>query len=309
MQSALSQNEKAAASASQQRRLKRVEFALNAALVVCVLMALLVPFDRLPSVRGWGRATRCFRFRSGSRPPVRVEHKNSIPVTIDDGDRLSGGWPPPPLVCGLRRSLTHGPGALRSSDEIPLHPWHAPWSTRWAAGRNPRAARSRRCCRSPLGFPRGTVRRRQWYSHRCKKDVDCCTRFCKQGRCRCKKLGQGCTRDRNCCANGGQPRTCQSGRCQTIPTCTDGIQNQGESDIDCGGPCPRCANGRTCASRDDCASAYCVGGTCQSCPGGDESCFGPGAGASRRGSGGGLGGVRLSVRGMPRVVRGHHRAV
>lgn len=26
------------------------------------------------------------------------------------------------------------------------------------------------------------------------------------------------------------------------PTCTDGIRNQGEASVDCGGPCPACAS-------------------------------------------------------------------
>src|SRR5947207_2527502 len=31
------------------------------------------------------------------------------------------------------------------------------------------------------------------------------------------------------------------------PTCSDGVKNGGESDIDCGGGCPHCASGRRCA--------------------------------------------------------------
>jgi hypothetical protein len=49
------------------------------------------------------------------------------------------------------------------------------------------------------------------------------------------------------------------------PPCLDGIKNGSESDVDCGGSCPRCLNGRSCGSRDDCASAVCTGGTCQPC--------------------------------------------
>ena len=69
------------------------------------------------------------------------------------------------------------------------------------------------------------------------------------------------------------------------PTCSDGIQNGGESDVDCGGPCARCANGKRCFNgaqnnRDDCASAacspfgYCFACTEHSqCPGNQyESC-------------------------------------
>ena len=50
------------------------------------------------------------------------------------------------------------------------------------------------------------------------------------------------------------------------PTCSDGITNGGETDVDCGGgTCPRCAAGKTCANRNDCTTALCTGGTCQQC--------------------------------------------
>jgi hypothetical protein len=43
------------------------------------------------------------------------------------------------------------------------------------------------------------------------------------------------------------------------PSCTDGIQNGSETDVDCGGgTCPRCGIDKTCRSRDDCASALCL---------------------------------------------------
>lgn len=105
-------------------------------------------------------------------------------------------------------------------------------------------------------------RRRHTRDHgddKCNKKCGPCKR-CKDGTCTKKQDGTVCQGD----------GTCTNGRC-TKPSCTDGIQNQGESDIDCGGPCPRCDNGRTCASRDDCATAFCKDGTCQNCPV-DESC-------------------------------------
>ncbi len=43
------------------------------------------------------------------------------------------------------------------------------------------------------------------------------------------------------------------------PTCTDVIQNQGESDVDCGGPCQTCINGKTCVLNADCTSDFCNG--------------------------------------------------
>ena len=59
----------------------------------------------------------------------------------------------------------------------------------------------------------------------------------------------------------------------TTPICTDGIKNGTETDVDCGGgSCPRCATGKTCASRNDCASARCAGGTCQTCTNANTDC-------------------------------------
>jgi hypothetical protein len=60
------------------------------------------------------------------------------------------------------------------------------------------------------------------------------------------------------------------GRCPTtnLPsgvTCSDGITNGSETDVDCGGTCPRCAVGQTCAIRNDCLSARCDAGTCKTC--------------------------------------------
>jgi hypothetical protein len=46
-------------------------------------------------------------------------------------------------------------------------------------------------------------------------------------------------------------------------TCSDGIQNQDETDVDCGGDiCAVCANGADCNDDGDCSSESCVGGQC-----------------------------------------------
>ena len=55
--------------------------------------------------------------------------------------------------------------------------------------------------------------------------------------------------------------------------CTDGVKNGNETDVDCGGgTCPRCATGKTCGTRNDCASARCEGGTCQTCQNPNTDC-------------------------------------
>jgi hypothetical protein len=60
-------------------------------------------------------------------------------------------------------------------------------------------------------------------------------------------------------------------------TCSDGILNQGETDVDCGGPCPPCAAGQICAEAGDCAAAVCnsnprcSGGICAQRPEPDKT--------------------------------------
>lgn len=55
---------------------------------------------------------------------------------------------------------------------------------------------------------------------------------------------------------------------QPVPTCTDGVRDGEESDIDCGGPsCAPCELSRACFTNDDCqtqrcASKVCAKGTC-----------------------------------------------
>ncbi len=66
-----------------------------------------------------------------------------------------------------------------------------------------------------------------------------------------------CTRSSDCPSGA-----CQAGQC--VPaSCTDGALNQGETNVDCGGPCPGCVIGAPCYVPDDCLSWYCdlgVGG-------------------------------------------------
>ena len=86
-----------------------------------------------------------------------------------------------------------------------------------------------------------------------------------KGRCK-KKL-----RDGTACRGG----TCRGGSCVALaapspppppgPTCTDRLRNGTETDVDCGGTCPRCPDFQTCASRDDCRGALCTGDVCRVC--------------------------------------------
>ncbi|MBR58226.1 MAG: hypothetical protein CMH54_09415 [Myxococcales bacterium] len=76
----------------------------------------------------------------------------------------------------------------------------------------------------------------------------------------------------NCCGNGvvepgeecddGGPTNACTAVC-TQASCGDGIQNGTETDIDCGGDCPGCAQGLSCAINEDCFSLICIGESCQ----------------------------------------------
>ena len=49
-------------------------------------------------------------------------------------------------------------------------------------------------------------------------------------------------------------------------TCSDGITNGSETDVDCGGPnCPRCDNSMSCIHGGDCTSGVCLNGVCTVC--------------------------------------------
>lgn len=53
-----------------------------------------------------------------------------------------------------------------------------------------------------------------------------------------------------------------SATCVAAPSCSDGQKNGFESDIDCGGPCPKCPNDKSCLVNADCTSGLCSAGTC-----------------------------------------------
>jgi hypothetical protein len=54
-------------------------------------------------------------------------------------------------------------------------------------------------------------------------------------------------------------------------SCTNDVKDTDESDIDCGGICPDCANGKSCLGYNDCLSQFCNGATCAACTG-DPDC-------------------------------------
>jgi len=77
----------------------------------------------------------------------------------------------------------------------------------------------------------------------CAADSDCTTDYCENGICRTK------------------PENPEG--CEVKPTCTDQIRNQDETDVDCGGSCKQCGDGKRCKLDTDCANNYCFQGICR----------------------------------------------
>ena len=50
---------------------------------------------------------------------------------------------------------------------------------------------------------------------------------------------------------------------RVISACYDGIKNYGETDVDCGGPCKPCEDGKSCLTDSDCKSGYCYDNVCR----------------------------------------------
>ncbi len=100
-------------------------------------------------------------------------------------------------------------------------------------------------------------------------DVDCggleCLP-CKNG-LKCKK-GSDCF-SRVCPTGGPDANICQ------VPTCLDNVQNQDETDVDCGGSnCPPCPPTDTCSAPGDCSSGVCAP-TSPPTPGAWDTCQAP----------------------------------
>lgn len=74
----------------------------------------------------------------------------------------------------------------------------------------------------------------------------------------CNGAGQCVVGAETACSS---PYTCAGAACQT---CSDGIKNGTEADVDCGSSasCSKCVNGKTCSAAADCASGFCVDGRC-----------------------------------------------
>jgi len=99
----------------------------------------------------------------------------------------------------------------------------------------------------------------------CSGGAECCDGVCGGPSCGCTSSGQ--------CATGF---FCDAGTCApchnpnepgcTPDHCSNGVRDQGETDVDCGGTCPGCDPGGICDLNSDCgAGLACFGGSCADC--------------------------------------------
>ena len=93
---------------------------------------------------------------------------------------------------------------------------------------------------------------------KCSVDNDCGTGFCGEKKvCEAKT----CASNDECKNVGG---TCDDTLHQCV-TCSDGLKNGTETDVDCGGSCSaKCEGGKTCKTGSDCENGVCKDGTCSS---------------------------------------------
>jgi formylglycine-generating enzyme required for sulfatase activity len=95
----------------------------------------------------------------------------------------------------------------------------------------------------------------------CGVSVTCTTGSdCSTGECGVGFKGGPCT---GTAVDGGADAAHSLAGCVCeAPTCSDGVKNGGESDVDCGGDeCPHCGIGKTCSQNTDCTSDICSAGT------------------------------------------------
>lgn len=81
-------------------------------------------------------------------------------------------------------------------------------------------------------------------------DIDC------GGSCSPCGYNKTCRNNTDCLSNYCN----SSNKCDTTstgPSCFDNTRNQNETDIDCGGNCQGCSNGKACINNTDCTSGHC----------------------------------------------------
>lgn len=102
------------------------------------------------------------------------------------------------------------------------------------------------------------------------KDEDETDVDCGGSNCAACGAGQMCEMNSDCQSNDCEMTEDMGLRCQGEPTCDDMMQNQDETDEDCGGTvCDPCDDGEGCMVNSDCQSNNCDAGTCAPAPAGN----------------------------------------
>jgi hypothetical protein len=80
---------------------------------------------------------------------------------------------------------------------------------------------------------------------------------CAGGKCDGSGACVECTKDSDCF---GDSAVCVNQKC--VDSCSDGTKDGDETDLDCGGSCSDCADGKACDWDGDCQSHQCEGNVC-----------------------------------------------
>ena len=114
----------------------------------------------------------------------------------------------------------------------------------------------------PVGCGNGVVDGNEDCDDGNKIDSDACLSSCKLAECGdgfiqegVETCDDGNSNDNDFCTNSCVPGD--------MGGCADNEQNGDETDVDCGGGCSPCGDGKSCAGNEDCSSGQCSGGTCE----------------------------------------------
>ncbi|WP_438015147.1 SUMF1/EgtB/PvdO family nonheme iron enzyme [Sorangium sp. So ce315] len=90
-------------------------------------------------------------------------------------------------------------------------------------------------------------------------DVDCGGRGAPRGD---NPACPGCADLKGCAVRSDcESLSCVAGKCLS-PSCSDGVKNGQETDVDCGGICPACMDGAACSQPTDCRELVCIDEVC-----------------------------------------------
>ena len=94
---------------------------------------------------------------------------------------------------------------------------------------------------------------------KCNKKKDCCSKKCKNGKCRCAGAKAPCKRDKGCCSG-----VCRSGKCECGDK-GDLCNNNSDccSKVCRDGKCRCIRGGDRCNDNKECCSKRCSGGFCE----------------------------------------------